>query len=160
MKQHQTIHEHHLHKAPQNNIKESYFGLAFSATVHCLIGCGLGEVLGMVIGTWLMMGNVSTMILALTLGALLGLAFGMLPLLRAGFSFKKALKLVLITEGLSIAVMETVEVLVQVNTPGVMEAHLADWLFWKGMIFGLIAGFIAAFPVNYFFVRKGIRHRH
>lgn len=155
---HHTIQEHHSH--PKDNNKESYFGLAFSATVHCLIGCGLGEVLGMVIGTWLNMNNISTMILAILLGAVLGFAFGMVPLLRSGFSFKRALKLVLITEGLSIGVMEFFEVLVQVKTPGVMEAHLTDWLFWKGMIFGLIAGFIAAFPVNYFFVRKGIRHYH
>ena len=56
--------------------------------------------------------------------------------------------------------MEAFEVVVQVYTPGVMDAHLSDWLFWKGMLFGLITGFIAAFPVNYFFVKKGIRHQH
>lgn len=66
----------------------------------------------------------------------------------------------LIAEGLSIAVMETVEVLVQVNTPGVMDAHLHEWAFWKGMLFGLAAGFIAAFPVNYLFIKRGLRHKH
>jgi hypothetical protein len=157
---HHSHHLHHTQISNQKQVKENHFWLAFSATWHCLIGCGLGEILGMVIGTWQGMSNASTMILALSLGAVLGLLFGMVPLLRAGFSVKRALKQVLIAEGLSIVVMETVEVLVQVYTPGVMEAHLTDWIFWKGMLMGLTAGFIAAFPVNYLFVRKGIRHQH
>ena len=154
---------HHSHK-PHQQVKtasaENHFRLAFSATFHCLIGCGLGEVLGMVIGTWLNMDNVTTTVLAIILGFVLGFAFGIIPLLKAGFSLKKAFKQVLIAEGLSIAVMETVEVLVQVNTPGVMDAHLQEWVFWKGMLLGLAAGFIAAFPINYWFVKKGIRHQH
>jgi len=160
-------HSHHHHSNP-NNLKDTEQGLnkqnhvtlALSATLHCLIGCGLGEILGMVIGTWLHMNNTSTTILAIILGFVLGFAFGIIPLLRTGFSFNNAFKQVLIAEGLSIAVMEAFEVVVQIYTPGVMDAHLSDWVFWKGMLFGLIAGFIAAFPVNYVFVKKGIRHQH
>ena len=149
-----------LKNTAQGLKKENNIKLALSATLHCLIGCGLGEVLGMVIGTWLHMSNTSTMAFAIILGFILGFAFGMIPLMRAGFPFNKALKQVLIAEGLSIAVMEIFEVIVQVYTPGVMDAHLTDWVFWKGMLLGLIAGFIAAFPVNYVFVKKGIRHQH
>ena len=153
-------HSNHHHADPGKLKKENHFALAISATIHCLIGCGLGEVLGMVIGTWLHMDNVLTTILAIILGFVLGFAFGMIPLLRAGFPFNRAFRQVLIAEGLSIAVMEAFEVIVQIYTPGVMDAHLSDWLFWKGMLLGLIAGFIAAFPVNYIFVKKGIRHQH
>ena len=161
-------HDHHHHQfntEPVKNTahglkKENHVRLAVSATLHCLVGCGLGEVLGMVIGTWLDMSNTTTMILAIILGFVLGFAFGMVPLIRAGLPFDRAFKQVLIADGLSIGVMETFEVLAQFYTPGVMDAHLTDWVFWKGMLFGLIAGFIAAFPVNYFFVRKGIRHQH
>jgi len=154
-------HSRHSHtKKDETANKENHFGLAFSATVHCLIGCGLGEVLGMVIGTWLHLNNLVTTVVAIILGFILGFAFGMMPLLRAGYSFKKALKQVLIAEGLSIVVMEAFEVIVQVYTPGVMDAHLSDSIFWIGMVFGLIAGFIAAFPVNYIFVKRGIRHMH
>lgn len=158
MQHHQ--HSHSEHAGHHSSPKENYLALAFSATVHCLVGCGLGEVLGMVIGTWLEMSDTSTMILAISLGFVLGFVFGMIPFLRAGYSFGRAFKQVLITEGLSIAVMETVEVLVQVYTPGVMDAHLDEWIFWKGMMLGLLAGFIAAFPINYLFVKKGIRHKH
>jgi len=160
MEHQHSIGQEQKHVRGHANPRENYFRLAFSATVHCLVGCGLGEILGMVIGTWLNMTNVSTMLLAIILGAVLGLLFGMVPLLKAGYSIKLALKQVLVAEGLSIAVMETVEVLVQVYTPGVMDAHLNDWLFWKGMLLGLVAGFIAAFPVNYYFVKNGIRHQH
>lgn len=156
---HQHLHSHHHVKEDGPGVISNW-KLAFSATVHCLIGCGLGEVLGMVIGTWLHMSNTDTMILAILLGFVLGFAFGMIPLLRAGFSIKRAFRQVLIAEGLSIAVMETVEVLVQVNTPGVMDAHLHEWVFWRGMLLGLLAGFIAAYPVNYLFIRKGVRHQH
>jgi hypothetical protein len=136
------------------------FKLAFSATLHCLIGCGLGEVAGMVIGTMLLMSNHSTMILAIILGFVGGFGLGVVPLKKAGYTWKAAFKQVLVAEGLSIAVMETFEVLVQVYTPGVMDAGLTNGIFWLGMLLGLIAGFIAAFPVNYIFVKKGIRHQH
>ena len=159
MKHSHDHHQNHTQQGRQTK-KDNFFRLAFSATVHCLIGCGLGEVLGMVIGTWLHMNNASTMILAIVLGFVLGFAFGMVPIMRAGFPFTKAFKQVLIAEGLSIAVMEAFEVLVQAYTPGVMDAHLTDGIFWVGMLLGLVTGFIAAFPVNYIFVKKGIRHQH
>ncbi len=81
-------------------------------------------------------------------------------MLRADFRFKDAVRQVLVAEGLSIAVMETAEVLVEVYTPGVMNAGLASGLFWGGMLLAMTAGFIAAFPVNYILVGRGIRHVH
>lgn len=136
------------------------FRLAFSATFHCLLGCGLGEVLGMIIGTAFLFSNHATMILAIILGFVGGFGLGIIPLKKAGYSWKAAFKQVFIAEGLSIAVMETTEVLVQVYTPGVMEAGLTDAIFWLGMALGLSAGFITAFPINYIFIKKGFGHRH
>ena len=63
-------------------------------------------------------------------------------------------------EGLSIAVMETAEVLAEVYTPGVMNAGLSDGIFWIGMVLALMAGFVAAYPVNYVLVKRGVRHCH
>ena len=80
--------------------------------------------------------------------------------MRAGLGWSHSVKQVLVAEGLSILVMETAEVLVQVYTPGVMEAGLSSPLFWFGMLLALVAGFIAAYPVNYILVGKGIRHQH
>jgi len=138
----------------------SQLSLAHSATWHCLMGCGLGEVLGVIIGTALELPIVHTMVLAIVLGFVFGFIFGLRPLLRAGFDFRRALRQVFIAETLSIVVMEATQVLVQVFTPGVMQAGLLSWIFWLGMGLALVAGYIAAFPVNYVLVGKGIRHVH
>ncbi len=151
--------DHSGHKDAAITGKERLW-LSTSTTVHCLIGCGLGEVAGMVIGTGLGLGNVKTIVLAVLLGFFFGFLLGIVPLLRSGFSFRRALRQVAIAETLSIAVMETAEVLVQVYTPGVMEAGLLSAIFWIGMGLALIAGFIAAWPINYFLIGKGIRHQH
>ncbi len=151
-------HKHTSH----NHVPEtaSQLSLAHSATWHCLMGCGLGEVLGVIIGTALELPIVHTMVLAIVLGFVFGFIFGLRPLLRAGFDFSRALRQVFIAETLSIVVMEATQVLVQVYTPGVMQAGLLSWIFWLGMGLALVAGYIAAFPVNYVLVGKGIRHVH
>ena len=154
-------HDHHNHPHIDNKENhQSYSKLAFSATVHCLIGCGLGEVAGMIIGTALSFNNTNTIILAVILGFVFGFILGMRPLLKAGFTYRRAFELVLITEGLSIAVMEAAEVLAEVYIPGVMQAHLHEPIFWIGMVLALIAGFIAAYPVNYIMIKRGIKHQH
>ena len=134
--------------------------LAISATAHCLLGCGIGEVVGVIIGVALALSNVATLVLAVTLGFVFGFALGLVPLVRAGFGRSRAIKQVLVAEGLSIVVMETAEVLVEVYTPGVMEAGLSSPVFWMGMLLALTAGFAAAYPVNYVLVGRGIRHQH
>ena len=91
--------------------------LATSATAHCLLGCGIGEVVGVVIGTALAWSTVQTIVLAVILGFVFGFALGLVPLMRARFQLKDAVRQVLLAEGLSIAVMETAEVLVEVYTP-------------------------------------------
>lgn len=154
-------HDHPNQHRVDNKVNQpSHSKLAVSATVHCLIGCGLGEVSGMIIGTALSFSNINTIILAVLLGFLFGFIFGMRPLIKAGFAYKRAFKQVLITEGLSIAVMETAEVLTEVYMPGVMQAHLHEPIFWIGMILALIAGFIAAYPVNYYMIKPGVKHHH
>jgi len=156
--------EENLHQHPHSqslSVHETQkWRLALSATLHCLLGCSIGEIIGMLIGMVLSLTNAATIILALSLGFVFGFLLGIMPLRRAGFSFGRALKQVLIAETLSIAVMEGVEVLVAINIPGVMESQVTDPLFWGSMILGLTAGFAAAYPVNYILISKGIRHQH
>lgn len=148
--------EHHHHQLSKRDLRR----LATSATIHCLIGCGFGEIIGVVLGIALALSQLQTIVLAILLGFVFGFALGLIPLLRAGFDWSRAFKQVLIAEGLSIVVMETAEVLIQVYSPGVMAAGLSSWLFWVGMLAALVAGFIAAYPVNFYLVGKGVRHVH
>ncbi len=153
--------QHHDHSEGEHALdKAAQLSLAHSATLHCLLGCGIGEVVGVIIGTALGLSTLITLVLAVVLGFVFGFIFGMWPLLRAGFDFSRALRQVFIAETLSIVVMEATEVLVQVYTPGVMDAGLSSWIFWLGMGFALAAGYVAAFPVNYILVGRGIRHVH
>ena len=153
-------HNHHSHENQIPSTTNKQIKLAASATFYCLLGCGLGEIVGVIIGTALAFSNVQTIVLAVSLGFVFGFSLGLMPLLKARFRLKDAVRQVLVAEGLSIVVMETAEVLIEVYTPGVMAAGLASWLFWGGMLLALIAGFIAAFPVTYVLVGKGIRHVH
>jgi F0F1-type ATP synthase assembly protein I len=155
-----TMHANHNMIMHEKQEEKNTFILALSATLHCLIGCGIGEVVGMIIGTALNMSMIDTTILSVILGFIAGLSLGVVPLLRAKFTFRNAFKTVLIAEGLSIVVMEAFEVMTQWMIPGVMEAHLTDWIFWTGMLAALIVGFIAALPVNYIMIKRGVRHQH
>ncbi len=116
--------------------------------------------MGVVIGVAIGLSTVATIVLAVVLGFVFGFALRLIPLLRAGFSWSWAIRQVLVAEGLSIAIMETAEVLVEVYTPGVMQAGLSSPIFWGGMLLALTAGFLAAWPVNYWLVGKGVRHIH
>ncbi|MCH8882424.1 MAG: DUF4396 domain-containing protein, partial [SAR324 cluster bacterium] len=104
-------HQDHEHAMDE---REPYFKLAFSATLHCLLGCGLGEVLGMIIATALAWNNFNSILLAVLLGFVFGFILGMWPLLLGGIAWLPALRIVLIADGLSIAVIEAAEVLSRV----------------------------------------------
>jgi putative flippase GtrA len=143
-----------------NQNQKEILKLSLSATVHCLSGCGIGEVAGMIISTALGLNNLHSILLSVTLGFIAGILLGILPLKKYGFNLSKALKTVIIGEGLSIVVMEAFEIITELAIPGVMSAHLTDAIFWIGMIAALVVGFIAAFPVNYIFIKRGIRHQH
>lgn len=131
---------------------------AFSATAHCLTGCAIGEVLGMVIGTALGWDNVSTILLAVALAFLFGYGLTMLPLIRSGLALATVLPLALASDTLSIAVMEIVDNAVMLLVPGAMEAGLGSLLFWGALAFALAVAFAAAFPVNRYLIARGRGH--
>ena len=131
---------------------------AFSATLHCLTGCAIGEVLGIVIGTALEWSNVATIVLAIVLAFFFGYGLTMLPLLRSGMALGAVLPLAFASDTLSITVMEIVDNLIIVAIPGAMDAGLGSLLFWGSLAFALAVAFIAAFPVNKYLISRGKGH--
>ena len=126
--------------------------------MHCLTGCAIGEVLGLVIGTALGWGNVATIALAVVLAFFFGYSLTMLPLLRSGLALGAAIPLALAADTLSITVMEIVDNAVMLVVPGAMEAGLASPLFWGSLAFALAVAFVAAFPVNRYLIARGRGH--
>jgi hypothetical protein len=132
--------------------------VAFSATAHCLTGCAIGEVLGLVIGTILGWGNVATIALAVVLAFFFGYSLTMLPLLRSGLALATVLPIAFAADTLSITVMEIVDNLIILIIPGAMEAGLTSLLFWGSLALALAVAFVAAFPLNRWLIARGRGH--
>lgn len=132
--------------------------MAKSATLHCLTGCAIGEITGLVIGTALGLSTLVTIILAVSLAFLFGYALSVVPLLKAGLALSAAVPLVFAADTLSIATMEVVDNLVMALIPGAMESGLVNPIFWVSMPLALIAAFYAAYPVNKYLLQKNKGH--
>jgi len=131
------------------------------ATLHCLTGCVIGEVAGLMIGVTLGLGVWPTMILATVLAYASGMTLGLLPVMREQHvSFLQALRIIWVGEVISIGVMEIVMNFVDYHMGGVTAPSVASWMFWKGIVFAVPAGFLAAWPVNYWLLKRELKACH
>lgn len=144
---------HHTGGAPG-----ATWSTAIRATLHCLLGCAVGEILGMVIGTALLWGNVPTMILAIGLAFVFGYSFTLFAVVRAGVSPKAAVKIALAADTVSIAVMELVDNAIIALTPGAMDAQLSEGLFWYALLGGFAVAFLVTTPVSKWMIGRGKGH--
>jgi hypothetical protein len=149
-----AAHTHHgdAHQSGSSN------AMAIAATLHCLTGCAIGEILGLMIGTALGLSTLATIAIAVGLAFLFGYALSTLPLLRAGLGVGAALSIVLAADTLSIATMELVDNLVMAAVPGAMDAGLVNPVFWLSMTLALTVAFFAAWPVNRWLLARGRGH--
>jgi hypothetical protein len=147
-------HEQHAHGNAAVSLNRS----AFQATAHCLTGCAIGEVLGMVIGTAAGLHNAATVVLSIALAFVFGYALTMRGVLRAGVGVRRALKVALAADTVSIAVMELVDNAVIVAVPGAMDAGLTSALFWGALAFSLLVAFVLTTPVNRWMISRGRGH--
>jgi len=134
------------------------WAMAATATLHCLTGCAIGEVLGMVIGTASGMGNAATVVLSIALAFVFGYALTMRGVLASGVGLRDALKIALAADTVSIAVMEIVDNGVILAVPGAMDAGLADFLFWGTLLVSLVVAFVVTTPVNKWMISRGRGH--
>ena len=131
---------------------------AISATLHCLTGCAIGEVLGMVLATWWGWGDAASIALAVALAFSFGYSLTMFPVLRAGLALSAAIGVALAADTLSILTMEIVDNAVLLAVPGAMDAGVASWLFWGSLAFSLLVAFVITVPVNRWLIARGKGH--
>ena len=131
---------------------------AAQATLHCLTGCAIGEVLGMVIGTALDLPNPAVVVLSIVLAFVFGYSLTMRGILRAGVELRRAFRIALAADTVSIAVMEVVDNTVVVAVPGALDASLTDVLFWASLALSLVIAFVVTTPVNRWMIGRGLGH--
>ncbi|MFJ2413923.1 DUF4396 domain-containing protein [Streptomyces brevispora] len=155
-----ATHADHTHHADHSGHRPGTVGwkMAARATLHCLTGCAIGEVLGMAIGTALGWGNMPTMVLAIVLAFFFGYTLTLRSIRKAGVDFRTAFRVALAADTLSIAVMELIDNGVIVLWPGAMDATLADLLFWGALAISLAVAFVVTTPVNKWMIGRGKGH--
>jgi len=131
---------------------------AAQATLHCLTGCAIGEVLGMVIGTALGWHNAGTVVLSVILAFAFGYALTMRSVRKSGLGLGAAFMVALAADTVSIAVMEIIDNTAMVSIPGAMDAGLGQPLFWLSLAGALVLAFLVTTPVNRWLMTRGLGH--
>ena len=148
--------QHEHHEMPTSG--PAVTAMALSATLHCLTGCAIGEVAGMIIGTALGFSNLETVVLSIALAFVFGYGLTSLPLLRAGLALAVVAPIALASDTLSIATMEVVDNAIMLVIPGALDAGLGDLLFWGSLAFALAIAGAVALPVNRWLLARGKGH--
>ena len=154
-------HSHEAHAGHDGHEGHDMGGIntmALSATLHCLTGCAIGEIAGLMIGTAIGLSTGWTIVLAVSLAFLFGYTLSTFPLVKTGLGVGAALSVVFAADTLSIATMEVVDNAVMALIPGAMDAGLVNWVFWVSMMIALTAAFAAAYPVNRYLLGRGKGH--
>jgi hypothetical protein len=158
------MHAHHASEATENSGHQGHHdmgnvtSMAISATLHCLTGCAIGEIAGLIIGTGAGLSNAATIAISIALAFLFGYSLSTMPLLRSGLALRTALTVVVAADTLSILTMEIVDNAVVAAIPGAMNAGLVNVTFWISMMLSLAVAFVAAVPVNRYLLQRGKGH--
>jgi hypothetical protein len=132
--------------------------MAITATLHCLTGCAIGEILGMVLATWWGWGNLPSIALAIALAFLFGYLLTFLGVRRLGVDVPTAVRAALASDTVSILSMEAIDNVFILLVPGAMAATLADGLFWTSLAVSLVVAFMLTVPVNKWLMSRGKGH--
>ncbi len=160
-------HAHHQHNAHgahahhHGHVSGGAFRTSAQATLHCLTGCVIGEVAGLAVGVSLGLAAWQTIILATALAYVSGIILGVLPVMKnQRTGFWNALRIIWIGEVISIGVMELVMNYVDYSMGGMNAGSVFSWMFVRGLLFAIPAGFLAAWPVNYWLLKRNLKACH
>jgi len=143
---------------PPGHGGQSLNRLSVSATLHCMTGCVLGEIVGLVIATALGWGNAESIALAIALAFLFGYTLTSIPLFRAGLTVAAVVPIALATDTVSITIMEAIDNVLMALYPGAMDAYIDELLFWGPMLGGFAIAFPFAFLANHWLLARGRGH--
>lgn len=146
-------HSHAAHSQPGAPIAQ----LSTQATIHCLTGCAIGELAGLIIGVSLGLSVWYTMALATILAFFTGFGLGLWPLVKTGKGWLESLRIIWFGELISITVMEIVMNFTDYHVGGIQVSSIFELRFWLGYLLALPAGFIAAWPVNYWLLSQNYK---
>ena len=153
----ESAHAHHHHGPPG----AGPWRLAAQSTLHCLTGCIIGEVIGLAIGIELGLSTAATITLATILAYFSGFALGLWPVMKQrGLTLPAAFKLIWIGEATSIGVMEVVMNAVDYSMGGMAAASFFSWTSIRALMIAVPAGFLAAWPVNYWLLSRELKACH
>ena len=148
-------HSHHGHGG------SSPLAVSAQATLHCLTGCVIGEIAGLAIGISLGLPPWQTIVLATLLAYASGMTLGLVPVMRSrGLGLLAALRIIWVGEVVSIGVMEIVMNVVDYQMGGMGAPSIFSWMFVRGLVFAIPAGFLAAWPVNYWLIKRELKACH
>ncbi len=150
-----AMHHHHDTARPEG---AALTRLAVSATLHCLTGCAIGEVLGLVLATWWGWADAPSIALAVALAFAFGYALTIAPVLRSGLPLRRALAVAFAADTVSILTMEVVDNAIMLAVPGAMDAGLLSPLFWGALAVALAVAFAVTVPVNRALIARGKGH--
>ena len=137
---------------------DSSWRTAISATLHCLTGCAIGEILGLVLATWWGWHNLASIVLAIVLAFFFGYLLTFTSARRSGLDVRPAIRIALAADTVSILVMELIDNGFVLAVPGAMDAGLADLLFWSSLVASLAIAFVVTVPVNRWMISRGRGH--
>ena len=149
------------HSEGHDALGSNPFVTSAKATLHCLTGCVIGEVAGLILAMAIGLSVWPTIILATSLAYLSGFTLGLVPVMRdRGMSFGQALKLIWIGEVVSIGVMEIAMNGADYYMGGMTAGSLLSMQFWIAMGIAIPAGFLAAWPVNWWLLSRDLKNCH
>jgi hypothetical protein len=135
---------------------------AITHTLHCLLGCGIGEIAGMLIASLLGWHRLGRLSLALGLAFLCGYSLTYWGVRKHTQTTKEAVKITLATDTVSIATMELIDNSIELLIPNALLVTAASFRFWWGLALALGLAFLVTVPVNRYMISRHpqTHHRH
>lgn len=133
---------------------------AIKHTTHCLLGCGIGEIAGMLISSALGWHRAGRLPLAIILAFAFGYSLTYRAVRKHAKTSSEAIKITLATDTVSITSMELVDNAIEFIIPNALLVTASQARFWWGLALSLSIAFVITVPVNRYMISKNPHHAH